>query len=170
MHKRSLAVVGTVGVLTLLLATQALAASANSRKVLLWDTMVGIPTALTGTNSQGPLRGIDGGGLPWAITSGKGQLTANGHLMIKVTGLVISAGPLAGTNPISSFKGLVSCVNADGTITNVLTDAFPASTGPATSGGGNSKIDATVTLPNPCIAPIVFVTSPGGAWFAATGQ
>jgi hypothetical protein len=26
-----------------------------------------------------------------------------------------------------------------------------------------------VDLPSPCIAPIVFVTSPNGAWFAATG-
>jgi len=24
-------------------------------------------------------------------------------------------------------------------------------------------------LPQPCIAPIVFVTSPGGAWFSITG-
>ena len=30
-------------------------------------------------------------------------------------------------------------------------------------------ISDTIVLPQPCIAPIVFVTSPGGAWFAATG-
>jgi hypothetical protein len=47
----------------------------------------------------------------------------------------------------------------DGTFANIPTDPFPATTGPATSGGGNAEIDAVVTLPSPCIAPIVFVTS-----------
>jgi hypothetical protein len=37
------------------------------------------------------------------------------------------------------------------------------------SGGGNAEIEAQLTLPQPCIAPLIFVTSPGGAWFAATG-
>lgn len=39
------------------------------------------------------------------------------------------------------------------------------------SPAGNSNIDATVSLPQPCIAPIVFVTGPSGVgvWFAATG-
>jgi hypothetical protein len=44
-----------------------------------------------------------------------------------------------------------------------MTDPFPASS------TGDSKIEATLDLPEPCIAPIVFVTSPGAAWFAATG-
>jgi len=35
---------------------------------------------------------------------------------------------------------------------------------------GDAKIEADIVLPTPCIAPIVFVTSPGGDWFAATGQ
>jgi hypothetical protein len=29
--------------------------------------------------------------------------------------------------------------------------------------------DKVLELPSPCLAPIVFVTSPGGAWFAVTG-
>jgi len=32
------------------------------------------------------------------------------------------------------------------------------------------SFDTMVGLPQPCIAPIVFVTSPTGAWFAATGK
>ena len=31
-------------------------------------------------------------------------------------------------------------------------------------------IRAMVTLPQPCIAPIIFVTSPGQGWFAVTGH
>jgi hypothetical protein len=73
-------------------------------------------------------------------------------------------------NPIPAFKGLVSCVTSDGTFDNILTDAFTATTGAASAGGGNADIEADVTLPSPCIAPIVFVTSSGGSWFAATGH
>jgi hypothetical protein len=45
----------------------------------------------------------------------------------------------------------------------VLTDPFPATP------DGDATIEATVDLPEPCIAPVVFVTSPTNAWFAATG-
>lgn len=60
-------------------------------------------------------------------------------------------------------------MKSDGTFANILTDPFPATTGPASAGGGNAEIVADVALPQPCIAPIIFVTSGGGNWFAATG-
>jgi hypothetical protein len=73
-----------------------------------------------------------------------------------------------GTNPVPDFAAIVSCqsIGAGGTaaISDVSTAQFPAST------ARNSDINATVRLPRPCIAPIVFVTSPGGAWSAATGS
>jgi len=142
--------------------------TAKEAKILEFDTMVGIPQAFTGT--QMPIRGINGGGLPWMISSGSGELKTNGELEVKVQGLVLAAGPNAGSNPITSFRAIVSCLKSDGTIANVTTDAFPATTGPATSGGGNAEIEASLSLPQPCIAPIIFVTSPGGAWFATTGK
>lgn len=156
-------------VLALVAGTQVVSAG-RGQSTLEFKSMVGIPAGLTGAQSQGPLRGISGGGIPWMLTSGQGELSASGHLEIKVTGLVLAAGGNAGTNPIATFRGLVSCVNADGTFSNVLTDPFPATTGPASAGGGNAKIEANLSLPSPCIAPIVFVTSPTGAWFAATGR
>ena len=69
------------------------------------------------------------------------------------------------------FKGLVSCLTDDAipVVVNTPTGEFPATTGPASAGGGNADIEADLDLPNPCIAPIVFVTSGGGSWFAATG-
>jgi hypothetical protein len=155
--------------LTLLLGAQ-VATAGRGAPILEFHSMVGVPATLTGTQSLVPLRGIPGGGLPWTLTSGKGELSPTGHLEIKVVGLVLAAGASAGSNPISSFRGLVSCVQADGTFANILTDPFPATTGPASAGGGNARIETNVTLPSPCIAPIVFVTSPGGAWFAATGR
>jgi len=143
-------------------------ASAKGVKILEFGTMVGLPQALTG--NQNPIRGINGGGLPWTISSAAGELKANGHLEVAVRGLVLAAGSNAGSNPISSFRAVVSCLTSDGGFQNVQTDPFPATTGPASSGGGDARIEADLVLPQPCIAPIVFVTSPGGAWFAATGK
>ena len=34
---------------------------------------------------------------------------------------------------------------------------------------GDAEIEAKLDLPNPCIAPIIFVTSPTGSWFSVTG-
>jgi hypothetical protein len=141
-------------------------ATAKEPKILEFDTMVGIPAGLTRDLSQAPLRGINGGGVPWAIADASGELRVNGHLEITVQGLVVAS---SGSNPSTTFRGLVSCVKSDGTFENILTDPFPATTGPASAGGGNAKIEADITLPQPCIAPIIFVTSGGGNWFAATG-
>jgi hypothetical protein len=165
---RSRLAVFAVAVLGVVLSAQVVSAQ-QSPKILEFDTMVGVPATLTGAQSQTPLRGITGGGLPWTLTSARGELSTTGHLEITVTGLVLAAGANAGSNPISSFRGLVSCVRSDGTFSNLSTDAFPASTGPASSGGGDAQIEADVSLPSPCLAPIIFVTSPGGAWFAVTG-
>jgi hypothetical protein len=103
---------------------------------------------------------------------GTGFLTRDGHLQIHVRGLVLadsSAVPagLRGTNPVADFEAIVSCQTITGgmaTVTNITTRQFHAS--PA----GNADIRARVKLPEPCIAPVVFVASPTGAWFAATGS
>jgi hypothetical protein len=157
-----------VALASVFLAGQVSQAQARGPKILEFDTMVGIPQAFTGT--QNPIRGVNGGGLPWTIRSGSGELKANGELEVEVKGLVLATGPNAGSNPIASFRAIVSCLKNDATTENVTTDPFPATTGPASSGGGNASIEANLTLPKPCIAPIVFVTSPGGAWFATTGH
>ncbi len=163
-----IALVMAVALASVFLAGQFSQAEARGPKILEFDTMVGIPQAFTGT--QNPIRGVNGGGLPWTIRSGSGELKANGELEVEVKGLVLAAGPNTGSNPITTFRAIVSCLKSDATIENVTTDPFPATTGPASSGGGNASIEAHLTLPQPCIAPIVFVTSPGGAWFAATGH
>ena len=141
--------------------------SAKGPKILKFDTMVGVPAGLTGTLA--PQRGINGGGIAWMVADASGELRANGHLEITVQGLVLAAGANAGSNPSANFRGVVSCVTDTGAIQNVPTDPFPATLGPASAGGGNATIEADLTLPQPCIAPIIFVTNGGGtAWFAAT--
>ena len=143
-------------------------ATAKEPKILEFDTMVGLPQAFTG--AQNPIRGINGGGLPWAISSAKGELKASGKLEITVQGLVFAAGPNVGKNTVANFRAIVSCLKSDGGVENVTTGLFPATLGAAVDGGGNAKIETTLALPQPCIAPLVFVTSPTGAWFAATGK
>ena len=47
---------------------------------------------------------------------------------------------------------------------NVATAGFHATR------SGNADIDATVELPNPCVAPVIFVTGDDPEkWFAVTG-
>lgn len=146
------------------------AARADAVHVLEFDTMAGVTGPFVG--STNPIRGVPGGGLPWQIDLGRGELRADGSLEVEVRGLVLFDGPpvplaLRGVNPIANFRAIVSCLTisagAPATV-NVATDLFPATP------TGDADIEATVSLPSPCFAPIVFVTSPGGAWFAVTGN
>jgi hypothetical protein len=151
--------------------TDATSAGADPGTILKFDTI----TPLTGpyVDTGNPIRAMPGGGLPWMITAGTGSLTRDGHLLVHVRGLVLADQPpgparAAGHQPGSRLQGhhQLPEISAAGaaTLANVSTAPFPA------SAGGNSDINATVSLPRPCIAPIVFVTSPGSAWFAATGS
>jgi hypothetical protein len=135
---------------------------AGRATVLEFKTMVGVSGPFTGATN--PIRGIGGGGVPWVISVGKGELKANGKLEIKVRGLII---PTTGTNPAPSFRGVVSCMIIDGTGApgnlNVSTGDFPAT--PA----GDANIEEVLDLPTSCFAPIIFVTNSAGRWFAVTG-
>lgn len=167
-----------LGSAALLCAADSGRSDRGDNKVLEFQTMVSVPRPYTGAANA--IRGVAGGGLPWVISSARGELGADGHLELQVTGLVIdpndaaaiTAG-VAGSNPIPNFRATVSCLSKDAggaaNIVNTTTGLFPATTGPASGGGGSARIEAFVNLPQPCIAPIVFVTSPAGAWFAATG-
>lgn len=152
----------------LLVGGQAAPAVADGHTLLEFNTMVGVPPTFTG--AQNPIRGINGGGLPWMLTSANGTLSSDGRLELEVHGLVLAAGANEGKNPIANFKVTVSCLTTSGVIDNETSGLFPATTGSALTGGGNAQIETTFNLLSPCIAPIVFVTSPTGAWFAATGN
>jgi hypothetical protein len=143
-------------------------------QILRFHTMSTIQGALVGTRNP-LLRDQAGGGLPWVITSGRGVLRSDSSVRIEVRGLVLAddpSVPLARrlTNPIPTFRAVVSCVKADGTAVTGQTPAASAST------DGNAHIEGFVDppLPKPCVAPIVFVGNGAGeqqdvTWFAATG-
>jgi hypothetical protein len=147
-------------------------ASADESKVLQFNTMIGVPRPYTG--GANAIRDVPGGGLPWVIEFGKGKLSPDGSVDVLVKGLVFDPNDqavidrgLAGINTVPNFKVIVSCLSkdADGnpTTVNVSTGLFPADS------EGNALINDSVVLPSPCIAPILFVTNPVGAWFASTG-
>ncbi len=155
-------------------AVQSVAASAGPgpATVLKFSTMTPVTGPYVGTAN--PVRGVPGGGLPWLLTAASGSLKRDGHLLVTVRGLVLgNQAPvppaLRGINPFPDFRALVSCqsIGAGNTasITNISTGNFKADR------AGDSRIDATVSLPRPCLAPIVFVTGPSGVdvWFAITG-
>jgi hypothetical protein len=105
------------------------------------------------------------------IDRGRGSLEADGRLEIRVKGLVLARrapvpAALQGTNPVARFRAIVNCLTpASPDIgENAVTDEVPASP------QGDARFRTRVALPDPCIAPIVFVTSPTRAWFATTGR
>jgi hypothetical protein len=142
----------------------------NANNILEFDVMAGVSEPFTGTAN--PIRDVNGGGLPWEIDEGEGELRKNGQLRIKVDGLVLARRApvpenLQGTNPVAEFIGIVSCLTSSGgtaQTVNVSTDPVPATP------DGDARIRERVALPSPCFAPIVFVASPTGSWFAVTGR
>ena len=137
------------------------AGSAEPATILKASTMAGVIAPYTGPTNA--IRGVPGGGLPWELSEAKVVLAADGRLEIKVEGLVLVS---TGANPVATFRGVVSCQSIDAgapVVRNVMTDPVPATM------TGDAKIQATLDLPEPCFAPIVFVTSGGGSWFAVTG-
>lgn len=161
-------------------AVQGVAASAKPASagpepasVLRFSTMTPVTGPYVGPAN--PIRGEAGGGLPWLLTSAHGSLNSAGQLVVTVRGLILARQApvppkLQGINPFPAFRALVSCqtigAGSTATVTNVITGDFKADM------QGNSTIDAQVSLPRPCIAPIVFVTGPTGFdfWFSVTGS
>jgi hypothetical protein len=147
-------------------------ATAKESKLLEFTGMVGVPRPYTGATNS--IRNIPGGGLPWVIAAATGELKANGKLELVVRGLVIDpkdptaiSRGVAGTNPSPNFIVIVSCLSKDAA-GNPTTVNLPSGLFPATA-SGNAKVETTLSLPSPCIAPIIFVASPAGSWFASTG-
>jgi len=141
-------------------------------RILAFDTMYGVDGPFVGDTN--PIRGIVGDEAPWVIARfARGSLTEDGHLRLRVRGLVFANDPRApagfvGKNDEPDFRGAVSCLTEDAqgnvSTANVITAGFPATM------QGDSNIEATLVLPQPCVAPIVFVLAGSeDKWFAVTG-
>lgn len=139
---------------------------------LRFERLVGVPRPFVG--AAGAIRGVNGGGLPWVVRRGEARLDSDGTLRVEVEGLVIDpddptaqARGLGGTNPSAQFEAILSCETVQSgarTVVNLATDPFDAS--PRGDAETRQKLHG---IPSPCLAPIVFVASPTGSWFAVSG-
>jgi hypothetical protein len=119
-----------------------------------------------------PIGGIPGDEQPWEVKSAIGRLGANGDLLLRVRGVVFANDPsvppeLRGINDEAQFRAAVVCMteeNGQAAQRAVFTQGFPATR------TGDSLIHAHLTLPSPCIAPIVLVLAGSeDKWFAVNG-
>jgi hypothetical protein len=143
------------------------AAFARGGRSVETDSMIGVPATLVGTAGQ--IRGINGAGLAWSIGRSSAEVSASGKVEVSFTDLVFAGGPNVGKNTVASMKVIVSCLDTAGAAVNLSTPAFPVTTATPTDPGGDGRIESIVALPSPCLAPIVFIASLGGAWFAVDG-
>jgi len=148
------------------------------KTLLHFNNMLGNSAPYT-ADSGVMIRGILGGPVPWDLTRAQGELKSTGALRIRVQGLIIPASAGYGYNPAPFFQAVVSCrtLTADekGNYYRNLVTPKADTRMIGDPKLGNAVINSKVRLPNPCIAPIVFVNSPAGKnpptgyWFAATG-
>ena len=138
----------------------------EGKVVLAFNTMVGVDGALVGSDA---IRGVPGDELPWEIGRASGFLTRSGRLHVSVRGLVFPDEPpvpeeLRGINDETEFRALVSVIDEEGAVQNLMTGPFPATR------SGDSEINATVELPKYSFAPIVFILAGSeDKWFAVSG-
>jgi hypothetical protein len=157
-HFRKL-LVAAVSALSVVAAGSATALANEDHRILQFSSMTPVTGAAVGAVND---RGLVGGGKAWAITSGSGSVSRDGHVTVSVTGLVIPE--FGNVNPVGKFKAIVSCITQHHAIVNVSTALFDASS------AGDSTINDTVALPERCGHAVLFVTSPGGAWFAMSNR
>jgi hypothetical protein len=152
------------------LATGSATSVIATTKIVSFETMYGVDEAFV---KHTQIRGVRGDELPWEVGSAVGSLTVGGHLTVSVRGIVFANDPevpanLRGINDERQFRALVSCLVSDhkGNVAtvNVTTAGFAATP------TGDSDIDAMITLPAACVAPIIFILSGSeDKWFAVMG-
>ncbi len=110
--------------------------------------------------------GVSPGGLPWALKFGDVRLKSDGHLDLRVKGLII---PAMGTpGPVTSISAALYCGND----TTAAGTTLPV----PLSSKGNARIhDTSFTVPSTCLAPVIVVqphgtlVPPGNFYIAVDG-
>ncbi len=118
------------------------------------------------------LGGVNSCGKIWKLKSGGAQLGSDGTLKVEVKNLVLNDSTVPpdvnGTaDGVSQVVASLVCTGGGSARVAAQTDLVPLSK------SGDAKIQATLTLPKTCIAPIViireFYDGKIGGWLAATG-
>ena len=139
--KKLLAVLVAVVTLAAIGVTAAVSGG-DGRTVVKFDTMAPVVAPYTGATN--PIRGVNGGGVPWKLESAQGRLRADGRLDIEVEGLVLVS---TGLNPSPTFRGVVSCLSSDATGAPTTMAVSPCKTltlpaGPAHAARANVSANA----------------------------
>jgi hypothetical protein len=101
------------------------------------------------------LLGVTAGTVPWVLRSGAAKLHSNGHLNVRIRGLLISSGPLAGTpGPVKTVSASLYCGASS-------TPAGTSATVPLSS-DGDAAIKTTLALPAKCQIPALLIHPNGG--------
>jgi hypothetical protein len=120
-----------------------------------------LDTRLVGLATPGTvIAGVTGAGHAWQLKDGNAKLFADGRVDLHVHGLLFFP---EGTQPAANVKVAVSC-NGGGA-GNIISSGLV----PLSQPEGDMHFNDWLTLPSPCLAPAIFVTSGAGTWFAVSG-
>ena len=116
----------------------------------------GFSSGVIGSTPGSNIGGVPSGGAPWAIREGKASVSRSGRIHVEVQGLLIAAGSgvpsnLVGTvGSVQMVAASLVCGGSGGTVVQ-------STTGVMLTAGGNAEIEANITLPSACAAPVVLV-------------
>jgi hypothetical protein len=98
--------------------------------------------------------GVSPGTLPWVLKSGEVRVKSDGHLDLRVKGLVI---PSLGTpGPVMSISAALYCGADSNMMAAATTPSVPLSM------KGNARIhDTSFSVPSTCLAPVILVQPHG---------
>jgi hypothetical protein len=130
-----------------------------------------VQSALTACPSDKTvIGGVNACGKVWALTSGQAELHGDGTLRVSLHGLVLndaSVGKFNGSP--DGVDAVAAALICGGSSAAVVAQTEPV----ALSSTGNATIDAKLTLPPHCYAPVLVVRERYegkiGGWLAATG-
>ena len=138
----------------MVVGTGTAAAQSGGQHKVLDARLIGLATPGT------VIAGVTGAGHAWSIEEGNAKLFSDGRVLVNVEGLVLFP---EGTQPAANVRVVVSC-NGGGTGNIVQSGLVPLS-----QPEGDMHFNDWLTLPSPCLTPVIFVTSQNGSWFATTG-
>jgi hypothetical protein len=97
-----------------------------------------------------PFHGVNPGGAPWALKFGDVRLKSDGHLDLRVKGLII---PSFGTpGPVSEIVATLYCGADSNHTAAAMTAPVPLSS------KGDARIhDTSFSVPSSCLAPVILV-------------
>ncbi len=127
-------------------ASPALADGGHEHNNLLKADLVGSNPA----PASPTIGGIAPGGAPWVNAESTARVRADGQITVRIRGLVIPTAPFNATNPVASAVATLVCGNAK--------PAASASTAPfALDTAGNGRTKDMITVPMPCMDPVVLI-------------